>query len=113
MLTEAEYLRLLHKEGRCNISEVKEGHERREMILSVGRRSGKTTISACTSLMNIQLISKGDPQGFYGLPSSNVIQLISVATDKDQGIALPRGEWSLSWVFFFRTIYGKQHHVVR
>ena len=37
MLTEAEYLRLLHKEGRCNISEVKAGHERREMILSVGQ----------------------------------------------------------------------------
>lgn len=85
MLTEAEYLRLLHKEGRCNISEVKAGHERREMILSVGRRSGKTTISACIAAYETyKLISKGDPQGFYGLPSSNVIQLISVATDKDQ-----------------------------
>ena len=85
MLTEAEYLRLLHKEGRCNISEVKEGHERREMILSVGRRSGKTTISACIAAYETyKLISKGDPQGFYGLPASNVIQLISVATDKDQ-----------------------------
>ena len=85
MLTEAEYLRLLYKEGRCNISEVKKGHERREMILSVGRRSGKTTISACIAAYETyKLISKGDPQGFYGLPSSNVIQLISVATDKDQ-----------------------------
>ena len=85
MLTETEYLRLLHKEGRCNISEVKAGHERREMILSVGRRSGKTTISACIAAYETyKLISKGDPQGFYGLPSSNVIQLISVATDKDQ-----------------------------
>ena len=85
MITEAEYLQHLYDEGRCNINTVEAGHERREMILSVGRRSGKTTISACIAAYETyKLISKGDPQGFYGLPSSNVIQLISVATDKDQ-----------------------------
>ena len=83
--TEAGYLELLYKEGRCNISEVEPGHERREMILSIGRRSGKTMISACIAAYETyKLICKEDPQGYYGLPSSNNIQIISVATDKDQ-----------------------------
>lgn len=84
-MTEAEYLKYLYDEGRCNISEVIPGTERREMILSIGRRSGKTTISACIAAYETyKLISKGDPQAYYGLPSSNNIQIISVATDKDQ-----------------------------
>lgn len=39
--TEAGYLRYLYEEGRCNISEVTPGQERRQLILSIGRRSGK------------------------------------------------------------------------
>lgn len=81
--TEREYLEYLYEEGRSSIKEV--DHERREMILSIGRRSGKTTLSACIAAYETyKLISKGDPQAYYGLPSSNMIQLISVATDKDQ-----------------------------
>lgn len=83
--TEKEYLEYLFKEGRSSIKEVTAGHDRREMILSIGRRSGKTTISACIAAYETyKLISKGDPQAYYGLPPSNAIQLISVATDKDQ-----------------------------
>lgn len=41
MLTEAEYLRYLYETGRCNVAEIIPGRERREMVLSVGRRSGK------------------------------------------------------------------------
>jgi len=90
-MTEAEYLRHLYSEGRCNISEVIEGEERREMILSVGRRSGKTTISACIAAYETyKLLSKGNPQSYYGLPDGNTIQLISVATDKDQAGLLYR-----------------------
>jgi hypothetical protein len=84
-MTEAEYLQYLYDEGRCNIAKVEPGKQRREMILSIGRRSGKTTISACIAAYETyKLISKGDPQGYYGLPHSNNIQIISVATDKDQ-----------------------------
>ena len=43
-----------------------------------------TTISACIAYETYKLIKKGDPQGYYGLPASNNIQIISVATDKDQ-----------------------------
>lgn len=84
-MTEKTYLEYLYNEGRSNIKEVIPGEERREMILSIGRRSGKTTISACVSAFEAyKLIFKGDPQAYYGLPQSNMIQLISVATDKDQ-----------------------------
>jgi hypothetical protein len=83
--SEKSYLKKLYDEGRCNIGEVTPGHQRREMILSIGRRSGKTTISACIAAYETyKLIKKGDPQAYYGLPSSNNIQIISVATDKDQ-----------------------------
>jgi len=85
LMTEKQYLEYLYSEGRSNIKEVIPGEERREMILSVGRRSGKTTLSACVAAYETyKLISKGDPQGYYGVPASNMIQLISVATDKDQ-----------------------------
>jgi hypothetical protein len=84
-MTEKQYLEYCFNEGRSNIKEVIPGEDRREMILSIGRRSGKTTLSACIAAYETyKLISKGDPQGYYGLPQSNMIQLISVATDKDQ-----------------------------
>lgn len=83
--TEKSYLKKLYDEGRCNIGEVIPGKQRREMILSIGRRSGKTTISACIAAYETyKLIKKQDPQKYYGLPASNNIQIISVATDKDQ-----------------------------
>lgn len=84
-MTEKEYLEWLYSEGRSNIKEVIPGQQRRRMILSLGRRSGKTSISACIfGYETYKLILKGDPQQYYGLPSTNNIQLIAVATDKDQ-----------------------------
>jgi intein/homing endonuclease len=38
-LTEKEYLSYLHNEGRCNIGE--QDHDRRELVLAIGRRAGK------------------------------------------------------------------------
>lgn len=84
-MTEADYLALLHREGRCNIGKVVPGEERRELVLSVGRRSGKTEMSSCIAAYETyRLLSKGDPQTYYGIPPSENIQLISFATDKDQ-----------------------------
>lgn len=83
--TEAEYLAWKHERGECNIGEVEPGHERRNLILPIGRRSGKTTISACIAAYETyKLINKGYPQKHYGLAPSNPIRLISVATGKDQ-----------------------------
>lgn len=85
VMTEADYLRLLFEEGRSNISEVVPGQERREMILAVGRRSGKTQLAAVISAFETyKLIKKGDPQKHYGLPVGEPIGMISIATDKKQ-----------------------------
>lgn len=82
-MTEAGYLRFLYSEGRANIAEV--DHERRELVLSIGRRSGKTYIAAIIAgYETYKLILKGNPQEYYGLPPGNNIQIISVATGKDQ-----------------------------
>ena len=90
-MTEAGYLKFLHSEGRCNISVVIPGKERREMVLSIGRRSGKTLITSCiVAYETYKLLLKGNPQKFYGSSQSNVIQLISVATDRDQAGLLYR-----------------------
>lgn len=84
-MSEAEYLRFLFDEGRSNIKEVIPGVQRRELVLSIGRRSGKTFLCACVVAYEVyRLLLKGDPQSFYGVPKTNTIGLISVATDKEQ-----------------------------
>ncbi len=40
--SEAEYLKYLFNEGRCNIKE--QDHDRRELVLALGRRSGKCVV---------------------------------------------------------------------
>jgi hypothetical protein len=85
--TEVEYLRYLYNEGRCNIGE--QDHLRRRLILPIGRRSGKTTLSAIFASYELyRLLSLGDPHKYYGLPHGNRIQITSVATDKDQASLL-------------------------
>jgi len=82
-LTEKEYLDYLYNEGRCNLKE--QDHERKQLILPIGRRSGKSTISAAFASYELyKLLSMENPQAYYGLPNGNRIQLVSVATDKDQ-----------------------------
>lgn len=81
--TEQEYLKYLYDEGRCNIGE--QDQERRDLLLAIGRRSGKTTLSGVFASYEVyRLLNLHNPQQFYGLPNGNRIQLISVATDKDQ-----------------------------
>lgn len=81
--TEKEYLKYLYDEGRCNIGE--QDHERRELILAIGRRAGKTTLSGIFASYEVyRMLNLHNPQEYYGLPNGNRIQIISVATDKDQ-----------------------------
>jgi intein/homing endonuclease len=42
--TEAEYLAWIFDQGRSNVRTVEEGHERKNMVLSIGRRSGKCLV---------------------------------------------------------------------
>jgi len=86
-LSEADYLRFLYDEGRCNIREP--DHVRRELVLAVGRRSGKTAMSGIFASYEVyRLLNLYNPQEYYGLPNGNRLQLISVATDKDQASLL-------------------------
>jgi hypothetical protein len=81
-LTEKEYLSYLHDQGRCNIKE--QDHERHQLVLVLGRRSGKTLMSSIFASYEIyRLLNLYNPQKFYGLPSGDKIQIISVGTDKD------------------------------
>ncbi len=62
--TEKEYLSFLFNEGRCNIGE--QDHERRELVLAIGRRAGKccregTYIVTSGGFSEIQDL--GDPDG--------------------------------------------------
>lgn len=64
--TEKDYLRYIHEAGRCNIAEVIPGVERREMILSIGRRSGKCILGDTLVLTDqgvIRIDQLGDPDG--------------------------------------------------
>lgn len=83
--TEAEYLQFLFDTGRSNIREVTPGHERRNLILSIGRRSGKSTLAAAIAAYEVyKLIHKLDPHKYYGLAASQIFSLIAVATGREQ-----------------------------
>lgn len=81
--SEQEYLSYLYNEGRCNIGV--QDHDRRELVLAIGRRAGKTTLSGIFASYEVyRLLNMYNPQEYFGLPNGNVIQIISVATDKEQ-----------------------------
>jgi intein/homing endonuclease len=66
-LTEKEYLRFLFSEGRCNIGE--QDHERRELLLSLGRRAGKcvrgdTLVLTDQGILRIEDIGEAPEDGF-------------------------------------------------
>ena len=82
-LTEVGYIKYLYGQGRCNIEEV--DTTRRELILILGRRSGKSTLSAIITVYEIyKLLSRGDPHEYYGIPSGWEIKIFCIANDKDQ-----------------------------
>jgi len=56
-----------------------------ESFVANGMTNHNTFLCAAVVAYEVyKLILKGNPQAYYGLPKTNVIQLISVATDKDQ-----------------------------
>jgi intein/homing endonuclease len=62
--TEKEYLRFLYEEGRCNIGE--QDHERRELVLAIGRRAGKCLKEGSVVLTEggfCEIQDLGDPEG--------------------------------------------------
>lgn len=78
-LTEKEYLSFLFNEGRCNIGE--QDHERRELLLSIGRRAGK-----CVHPDTLLRTSEGVvPIGTLGDIDGPEWQPLSCSVDQEQG----------------------------
>ncbi len=83
-LTEVEYLRHLYDNGRCNIRS-QDFAPRRELILVLGRRSGKSMLSSIISAYELyKLIARGFPQSYYGMLQSAEIRVLCIANDKAQ-----------------------------
>jgi hypothetical protein len=102
-LTEVEYLAYLHKHGRCNIG-VQDDHPRRELILVLGRRSGKSVLAGLISAYELyKLIRRGCPQAYYGMIPTSEIRVFCIANDKDQA-SIVYGEMSghIAQVDYFR-----------
>jgi hypothetical protein len=74
--TEVQYLKYLYDQKRCNIQE-QDGIERREIILVLGRRSGKSALAGI-------IASYGNPQSYYGSIPGSEIRVLCVANDKEQ-----------------------------
>lgn len=103
-LTEVEYLEYLHSQGRCNIKK-QDGKHRRELILVLGRRSGKSTLSAIFAAYELyKLLCRGYPQAFYGVPPGNEIRVMCLANDKEQA-SIVFGEMSthVEQIDFFKA----------
>jgi hypothetical protein len=100
--TETEYLRYKWNEGEVNIPE--QDHERRVLILPIGRRAGKTLMSACVaSYETFRILHIQDPYKHYGLAEGNPFQIVSVATDKEQaGILFKSARSHFQQAPFFR-----------
>ena len=87
--TEVEFLQWLYEEGRCNTNTV-EGKTFRELILVIGRRSGKSTIASCISNYEMyKLIKRGDPSDYYNFPPDTQVAILNVApTDPISGFGI-------------------------
>jgi hypothetical protein len=82
--TEVEYLKYLYDSGRCNIRE-QDGKERRELVLVLGRRSGKSALSAVFAAYELyKLLRRGCPQNYYGMMPGSEIRVLCIANDKEQ-----------------------------
>jgi hypothetical protein len=83
-LTEVEYLQYLFDNKRCNIR-VQDGRERREFVLILGRRSGKSALAAVFAAYELyKLLKRGHPQAYYGMPPGSEIRIMDIANDKEQ-----------------------------
>lgn len=87
--TEEDYVKYIFDKGRCNINCVEEGKEYGEMVLPIGRRSGKTEMASFVVVYETdKLLLKKHPQDYYGITPGDEIKLCAVATGKQQASEL-------------------------
>lgn len=91
--TEREFVDYLYEDGRCNISP--EDHDKQlgsrpaTVVLRLGRRSGKTTMSQWITAYEIyRLVRLKCPQAYYRIRPDQPISITVVATGKEQSQTL-------------------------
>jgi len=102
--TEKEYLSYLYEQGRCNIKE-QDSESRFELVLVLGRRSGKSTLAALIAAYELyKLLRRGCPQEHYGISTVNEIRVLCIANDKEQA-SIVYGEMSgyINQVDYFKS----------
>ena len=84
--TEVSYLGYLFAEGRSSLEHVRLGVECRELILALGRRSGKSFLSGLIASYELyRLLQKPDPHAYYFCLNPNIpISLTLLSPGKDQ-----------------------------
>lgn len=84
--TEKEFLKWLYDNGKCNTTEVT-GKNFKELDLVLGRRSGKSLLSACIANYELyKLFQKLNPNVYYELPKTEEISIIVVSPLKEQAL---------------------------
>lgn len=78
---ETEYMHYLYNEGRIN--RLYDGKALPNMVLACGRRSGKTTLTACIIAYELyRLLNKYCPQEYYGIMPEDNIYITCVSTSR-------------------------------
>lgn len=107
-LTEKEFVSYLRENGHTNV-DPDNLHKAMQLVLVMGRRSAKTTMSSiiiCYTLY--KLIKAGNPQRKFGLPDGEKIQIANVASTKDQaGVLFNMVSNFLSGSQFFKPYMDK------
>lgn len=78
---EAEYIKFLYNEGRCNRSEIT--HDFPNLVLVAGRRGGKTSVTSGIIAYEIyKLLTKHSPQEYFNIQPNSQIKITCVSTSK-------------------------------
>ncbi len=79
---EVEYVKYLYNEGRINVPEVVRSYP--NLILCLGRRAGKSLLTSCIiAYETYKLLSKYQPQEYFGIMPEDDIRLTCVSTSKE------------------------------
>jgi len=81
--TEVEFLNWLYENKKCNTNSVL-GKNFKELIMSVGRRAGKSIVASAISCYEAyRLIMRKDPNKYYTFPENQTIHFITAAPTDD------------------------------
>jgi hypothetical protein len=85
MFTQRAFMDYLIEEGLINLTTYVAGHQYKELILCLGRRSGKSVLSSIISTYETyKLVKMGNPQEHFKFPSGQQISVTLVSTTEEQ-----------------------------